>query len=166
MLRSQTLAVIGLLVAAVVAVAQPVARDTVVELRSGDKVVVRADGTMVHYDARGEPIPMEEGVVMIGKDGARLVMKRQSLWREALETAGRTYAKATAEPDFAQPKDRTIELADGGRVTVDRDGAMAHFDRAGKRIPMADGEVMVAKGGSRILMDNGTMWREAVRGGP
>jgi ferric-dicitrate binding protein FerR (iron transport regulator) len=102
---------------------------------------------------------MEEGVVMVGKDGSRLIMKGQSLWREALEAAGSTYAKATAEPRFSKPKERTIDLQDGGRVTMDRDGAMVHFDQTGKRIPMADGEVMIARDGSRILMANGTMWR-------
>jgi hypothetical protein len=58
-LRIARFALIAVVLGTAVAVAQPRAQDEVVELRSGAKVVVRADGTMVHYDAHGDPVPME-----------------------------------------------------------------------------------------------------------
>ena len=147
-----------------VAWGQAGARDEIVELQSGDKVIVRADGTMGHYDRVGVPIPMPEGVVMTAKDGTRLIMKHQSLWRSALEVAGHAYGRATTVP-FA-PKTggrRVMELQDGGRVEVDATGDMVHYDSKGRRVPMKDDEVMKMKDGSRILMINGSAWQEAAR---
>jgi hypothetical protein len=163
MLRFATVALVAVLVGIAIAAAQPSARDEVVELIAGDRLVIRADGTMSHYDVRGIPMSMQEGVVMTGKDGSRLIMKRQSLWREVLETAGSAYAMATAESYLSQRRERTIELEDGGRVTIDRDGTMAHNDRSGNPMSMVDGQVMIAKDGSRILMVNRIVWREVAK---
>ena len=155
-----------LLIGIAIAGAQPVAQDQIVELQSGGKVVIRADGTMGHYDARGNALAMEDGVVMLGKDGDRLIMKGRSLWREVLETAGSLYAQSTVEPDLRKKAERTIELKGGDRVTIHPDGSMVHYDRGGNRLSMVDGEIMIAKDGSRLLMVNGAVWKEATKAAP
>ena len=57
----------------------------------------------------------------------------------------------------AEPQ--TIELKDGGRIVIDKDGAMAHVDAAGKREKMKDGKVMEAKDGSKLMMKNNAVWK-------
>ena len=57
----------------------------------------------------------------------------------------------------AEPQ--TIELKDGGKIVIDKDGAMAHFDAAGKREKMKDGKVMQAKDGSKLMMKNNAVWK-------
>jgi len=57
----------------------------------------------------------------------------------------------------AEPQ--TIDLKDGGKVVIDKDGAMAHVDAAGKREKMKDGKVMVAKDGSKVMMKNNAVWK-------
>ena len=59
----------------------------------------------------------------------------------------------------AQPAPYTIELKDGGRITVQKDGTMAHVDAAGNRVRMKDGQVMEAKDGSKIMMKNNAIWK-------
>ena len=55
-------------------------------------------------------------------------------------------------------KERVIDLADGGRITLQSDGTMTHYDATGERVRMKDGDVMTAKDGARILMNNGSLW--------
>ncbi len=154
-----TLLLLQLLVVASPGWSQSGGKDRLIELRGGERVVMRADGSMTHYDQAGGTIAMPEGAVMITKDGSRVMMKGQSLWREILELAASNYARATTG---AIPRDspgqRTIELNDGGRIVLGRGGAMAHYDAAGNRQGMADGEVMITKDGGRILMVNGSLW--------
>lgn len=57
----------------------------------------------------------------------------------------------------AEPK--TIELKDGGKVVIDKDGTMVHIDAAGKREKMKDGKVMEAKDGSKVMMKNNAVWK-------
>ena len=57
----------------------------------------------------------------------------------------------------AEPQ--TIELKDGGRIVIAKDGTMAHMDAAGKREKMKDGKVMVAKDGSKLMMKNNAVWK-------
>jgi hypothetical protein len=55
--------------------------------------------------------------------------------------------------------EQTIELKDGGRVVVQKDGTMAHIDAAGNRLKMRDGVVMEAKDGSQVMMKNNAIWK-------
>jgi hypothetical protein len=55
--------------------------------------------------------------------------------------------------------DRTIELADGGKLVWRRDGRMVHYDAAGKPIEMKDGVTMKTKDGTTLLMSNRTLWQ-------
>jgi hypothetical protein len=147
--------------------AQAAGNDRTIELKGGERVVLRADGTMVHYDKSGKPMAMPDGSVMIAKDGSRIMMKSESLWREVLALAATNYARATTGAiTGTSTGQRTIELKDGGRVVLSEDGAMAHYDTAGNRQGMPDGEVMIAKDGTRILMNNGRLWRPELGSAP
>jgi hypothetical protein len=55
--------------------------------------------------------------------------------------------------------EQSIELKDGGRVVVQKDGTMAHIDAAGNRVKMRDGVVMEAKDGSKVMMKNNAIWK-------
>lgn len=57
----------------------------------------------------------------------------------------------------AEPQ--TIELKDGGKVVVEKDGSMAHVDPTGKRIKMRDGHVMETKDGNKVIMKNNAIWK-------
>ncbi len=148
------------------ALAAPAQR--VIALKDGGRVVLNVDGTMSHYDQAGVPVAMPEGSVMTAKDGTRVMMTGASLWREIIERATVSFALASALPlgrDAAER--RLIKLKGGGRIELQPDGTMVHYDAAGSRVRMADGDVMTTVDGTRILMNNGTLWSPgATRSGP
>lgn len=147
--------------------AQDTTKERVVPLADGGRVVERSDGTMGHYDAAGNPVPMPEGNLMVATDGTRIMMKADALWRQIVEQAALNFALAAAPPWIQRtPSERSIELADGGRIALQVDGTMTHYDATGKRVRMEEGGVMDAKDGTRILMNNGSLWgadRRAIR---
>lgn len=148
------------------ALAQP-ASPSEIPLRDGGRLVVRADGTMAHYDAAGRPIVMGDGVEMTARDGTRILMKNASLWRQAIEAAATSYGLASSLP--AKPAAdgaRTIALADGGRVVLRPDGTLAILRADGTRVPTKDGDVLQAKDGTRLLVSKGTVWAPAATGAP
>jgi hypothetical protein len=51
-----------------------------IELKDGGRIVVRADGTMAHYDAAGIRLRMDDGHVMTAKDGTKILMNNGALW--------------------------------------------------------------------------------------
>jgi hypothetical protein len=61
---------------------------------------------------------------------------------------------------WAQGAEQVFELKDGGKVVVQKDGTMAHYDAAGNRIRMRDGVTMTAKDGSKLMMKNTALWRQ------
>lgn len=73
------------------------------------------------------------------------------LW---LAFAGTAFA---AEPQTTEPQ--TIELKDGGKIVIEKQGTMAHIDAAGNRVKMRDGKVMEAKDGSKVMMKNNAIWQ-------
>lgn len=73
------------------------------------------------------------------------------LW---LAFAGTAFA---AEPQATEPQ--TIELKDGGKIVIEKQGTMAHIDAAGNRVKMRDGKVMEAKDGSKVMMKNNAIWQ-------
>ena len=158
--------VLQILVAAPTGWAQDGAKDRVIELEGRERLVLRPDGTMTHLDEAGKPVAMPEGAVMVAKDGSRLVMRNQSLWREILELAAGAYGRSIkGGATGSGPGQRSIELQDGGRIVLNDDGSMIHYDAAGNRLRMADGEVMMAKDGRQMLMVNGSLWTpESKRG--
>lgn len=54
---------------------------------------------------------------------------------------------------------QTIELKDGGKVTVQKDGTMTHVDAAGSRVKMRDGVTMEGKDGAKYVMKNNALWK-------
>lgn len=56
-------------------------------------------------------------------------------------------------------KGETIELKDGGKVTVQKNGTMVHIDAAGNRVKMRDNVVMEGKDGAKYLMKNDALWK-------
>ena len=73
-------------------------------------------------------------------------------------------AKAAAKKatDVQAPTDaaQTFELKDGGKVFVMKDGTMSHYDAAGKRVRMKDGQMMMGKDGSKMMMKNNAIWKQ------
>lgn len=139
--------------------AQDAAKERVIDLADGGRVVERADGTMGHYDAAGNPVPMPEGNVMIATDGTRIMMKAEALWRQIVGQAALNFALASQPPWIQRtPAERSIELLDGGRIALKADGTMTHYGANGARVRMKDGDVMTAKDGTQILMNNGSLW--------
>ena len=55
---------------------------------------------------------------------------------------------------------QTIELKDGGKVLVMKDGTMGHYDAANKRVKMKDGQKMAGKDGSMLMMKNNAIWKQ------
>ncbi len=136
-----------------------VAGDRSIDLSGGGRVVLRADGTMVHFNAAGNPVAMREDEIMVTKDGSRIVMKNRTLWREVLELTAQAVGAASVIPFVRiDAGERVVDLADGGRITVRGDGTMLHYGPRGNRVDMADGQMMVAKDGTRVLMKNGNLW--------
>ena len=56
-------------------------------------------------------------------------------------------------------KDQVIDLKDGGKVTVQKDGSMVHIDAAGNRVKMRNGVTMEAKDGTKYVMKNNAIWK-------
>lgn len=54
---------------------------------------------------------------------------------------------------------QTIELKDGGRLIVEKNGTMAHIDAAGNRVKMRDGVTMEGKDRSKYVMKNNAVWK-------
>lgn len=154
------LAALLLLLAVVGAAAPSLAADErTFPLQDGSRVVLRADGSMGHYSASGAPVPMREGEEMIASDGTRLLMKGDALWRQVVDYAASSFALASAFPFVRNERgERWIDLADGGRVGLRTDGTMVHLDAAGKPVAMADGEVMIARDGTPIMMKGASLW--------
>ena len=55
------------------------------DLKDGGRVVVMKDGTMAHYDAAGSRVKMKDGRVMEAKDGSKLMMKNNAIWKTISE---------------------------------------------------------------------------------
>lgn len=56
-------------------------------------------------------------------------------------------------------KDQVIDLKDGGKVTVQKDGSMVHIDAEGNRVRMRNGATMEAKDGTKYVMKNNAIWK-------
>lgn len=55
------------------------------ELKCGGRVVVARDGTMVHIDAAGNRVRMRDGKVMTAKDGSKVMVKNNAIWKTIRE---------------------------------------------------------------------------------
>ena len=60
---------------------------------------------------------------------------------------------------------RIVELADGGSISLGKDGVTYHVDAKGKRVRMKDGEVMAGKDGAKYLHRNDAIWKQITEKG-
>jgi len=60
------------------------------------------------------------------------------------------------------PKERVIDLKDGGQVVLRVDGTMSHYDASGIPVAMPEGGVMTTKDGTRIMMKGTSLWQETI----
>lgn len=81
-------------------------------------------------------------------------MRKLTLPILLLAFAGAAFA---AEPQAIEPQ--TIDLKDGGKIIIEKQGTMVHIDAAGNRVRMRDGRVMEAKDGSKLMMKNNAIWQ-------
>lgn len=56
-----------------------------IELKDGGKIIVEAKGTMIHLDAAGNRVKMRDGKVMTAKDGSKIMMKNNAIWKTITE---------------------------------------------------------------------------------
>ena len=56
-------------------------------------------------------------------------------------------------------EEQIIQLKDGGKVVVKKDGTMVHIDAAGNRVKMRNNVIMDAKDGSQLMMKNDAIWK-------
>lgn len=56
-----------------------------IELKDGGKIVIEEKGTMVHSDAAGNRVKMRDGRAMLAKDGHKLMMKNNAIWKTITE---------------------------------------------------------------------------------
>lgn len=54
---------------------------------------------------------------------------------------------------------QTVELKDGSKVTVQKDGTMVHIDAAGGRVKMRNGVTMEGKDGATYVMKSNALWK-------
>ena len=67
--------------AAPVLAASPPDIEKTYEMKDGSKLLVYRDGKMAMQNTAGHPIYMKDGVEMQTRDGTRLMMKGNELWR-------------------------------------------------------------------------------------
>jgi len=65
----------------------------------------------------------------------------------------------------AQGEEKVIELKDGGKIVLQKDGKTFHADSAGKRVRMKDGVAMEGKDGQKYLMKNDALWKQITEKG-
>jgi hypothetical protein len=56
-----------------------------IELKDGGKIVVDEKGNMAHIDAAGTRVKMRDGKVMVAKDGSKVMMKNNAIWKTITE---------------------------------------------------------------------------------
>ena len=64
-----------------------------------------------------------------------------------------------------EPAGTTVQLKDGGKIVVDKDGKTYHADAAGKRVRMKDGVTMEGKDGQKYVMKNDALWKQITEKG-
>ncbi len=80
-MRKLTLPILLLAFAGVAFAAEP----QTIDLKDGGKIVVEAKGTMIHIDAAGNRVKMKDGKVMTAKDGSKVMMKNNAIWKTITE---------------------------------------------------------------------------------
>lgn len=79
------LAFTGGTIAADPASGRPPAEGQTIELKDGGRIILEKGGTMVHLDAAGNRVRMKDGKVMEAKDGSKVMMKNNAIWKTLTE---------------------------------------------------------------------------------
>ena len=58
---------------------------TTIELKDGGKIMIAEDKSMTHVDAAGKRVRMKDGKIMEAKDGSKLMMKSNAIWKTIIE---------------------------------------------------------------------------------
>ena len=64
-----------------------------------------------------------------------------------------------------EPSGITVQLKDGGKIVVEKDGKTYHTNAAGKRVRMKDGVQMESKDGQKYVMKNDALWKQLTEKG-
>ncbi len=56
-----------------------------IELKDGGRIVMEEGKTMIHIDAAGKRVKMRDGKVMEAKDGSKVMMKNNAIWKTITE---------------------------------------------------------------------------------
>ena len=80
-MRKSFIPIVLLAFAGAVFAAQP----QTIELKDGGKIIVEEKGTMIHIDAAGNRVKMRDGKVMDAKDGSKVMMKNNTIWKTITE---------------------------------------------------------------------------------
>jgi hypothetical protein len=59
----------------------------------------------------------------------------------------------------AEPEGTVIELKDGGKIVMQKDGKTYHTDSKGKRVRMKDGVAMEGADGQKYMMKSDAVWK-------
>ena len=80
-MRNLTLPILLLAFAGAVLAAEP----QTIELKDGGKIIMEEGKTMIHIDAAGNRVKMRDGKIMEAKDGSKLMMKNNAIWKAITE---------------------------------------------------------------------------------
>jgi hypothetical protein len=83
-MRKSTIPIVLLALAGAAYAADPAPGQSI-ELKDGGKIVFEKGGTMIHMDAAGKREKMKDGKVMEAKDGSKLMMKNNAIWKTITE---------------------------------------------------------------------------------
>jgi hypothetical protein len=80
-MRNLTLPILLLAFAGAAFAAEP----QTIELKDGGRIVMEKGKTMIHMDAAGNRVRMKDGKIMEAKDGSKLMMKNNAIWKTITE---------------------------------------------------------------------------------
>ena len=87
------------------------------------------------------------------------------LFAALLAASGLAIAQAPDVKEKVNVPNPVIALADGGTITVDKDGHTYHVDANGKRVRMKNGVVMEGKDGRKYMHRNDAIWQQITEKG-
>lgn len=79
--------------------------------------------------------------------------------------AALTVAVGISLPALAAEPGSVIELKDGGKIVLQKDGKTYHTDSKGKRVRMKESVVMEGKDGQKYLMKSDAVWKKLTEKG-
>ena len=93
-------------------------------------------------------------------DAQPQIVKEFQIMKKAIGILGFLAFSTLAFGQGGKEAAQTFELMDGGKVVVMKDGTMAHYDAANKRVHMRDGSKMDGMDGSKMMMKNNAIWKQ------